>query len=434
MARGLGGRGAVVLAAAIAGVLAWTEVATGQEAGQEMGEATEQEADARLATMATALEAAREDLIEVRRDIHRHPEPSGQEERTAALVADRLRVLGLDVETGVGGHGVVGVLRGGLPGPVVAYRADMDAVHDNSPDPVPFRSEVPGVRHICGHDIHTTVALGVAEALASIRDELTGTVKFVFQPAEENVQGARAMIEDGVLEDPSPSAIFAVHTAPLEVGQIGAIEGLGLPGMDHVRIKVSGGGDPGETARAAARLISGVSTVGPPGSPEPEGDDFIWANARSVLASGGDGYVVVGSVKASGDEAYATAKKQIQEGLELLVPEGTEYSLEYRDRVLPDMVNDVQLVRESYEPLRLALGEENLIPSGSTPYFGEDFAFYQQVIPGAMYWLGVSNSEKGTVGMPHSPGYVADEESIMVGSKAMAAVLLDYLDRAGSGS
>jgi amidohydrolase len=144
------------------------------------------------------LQSVRADLIEVRRDIHRHPEVSGQEERTAWIVAERLRGSGLEVATGVGGHGVVGILRGGKPGPTVAYRADMDAVYSNAPDPVPFASETPGVRHICGHDIHTTVALGVAEALTAIRDELPGTVKFIFQPAEENIQGAYAMIEDRV--------------------------------------------------------------------------------------------------------------------------------------------------------------------------------------------------------------------------------------------
>ena len=213
--RRYGRKGVVVLGVGIASALAGAEAAAGQEA------------DGRLAHMTTALEEAREDLIEVRRDIHRHPEASGQEERTAALVADRLRALGLEVETGVGGHGVVGVLRGGQPGPVVAYRADMDAVRDNSPDPVPFRSELPGVRHICGHDIHTTVALGVAVALSAVRDELPGTVKFVFQPAEENIQGAKAMIEDGVLEDPAPSAIFAVHTAPWRSVRSGPWKGSG---------------------------------------------------------------------------------------------------------------------------------------------------------------------------------------------------------------
>jgi metal-dependent amidase/aminoacylase/carboxypeptidase family protein len=419
----------MLVATGIGGVLAVAEPVLGQDAGPGAGP----DANVRIAHMTVALEDSRAVLIEVRRDIHRHPEPSGQEERTAALVAERLRSLGLDVETGVGGHGVVGVLQGGLPGPVVAYRADMDAVRDNSPDPVPFSSEVPGVRHICGHDIHTTVALGVAEALASIRHELPGTVKFVFQPAEENIQGAKAMIEDGVLEDPAPSAIFAVHTAPLEVGQIGTVEGLGLPGTDVIRVRVTGGEDLAGMASAMARLISGVSTVGPPGSPEPEGDDFIWANARASRLPGGEEYAVSGSVKASGEDQYASAKKQIEDGLKLLATGETRYELEYRDRVLADMINDVQLVRDSEEPLRRVLGAENVISSGSTPYFGEDFAFYQQIIPGALYWLGVSNSEKGTVGMPHSPGYVADEESIMVGSKAMAAVLLDYLERHGEG-
>jgi metal-dependent amidase/aminoacylase/carboxypeptidase family protein len=429
MERGYGRLGAVGAVLGIASMLAGADRAVGQEVGSE----SRQGADDRMRRVEAVLEGARGDLIEVRRDIHRHPELSGQEERTAALVADRLRSLGLEVETGVGGHGVVGVLRGGLPGPVVAYRADMDAVRDNSPDPVSFPSEVPGVRHICGHDIHTTVALGVAQGLAEVRADLPGTVKFIFQPAEENIQGAKAMIEDGVLEDPAPSAIFAVHTAPLEVGQIGTVEGLGLPGLDVIRVRLSGGENLAEVARAAAGLISGVSTVGPPGSPDPEGDDFIWANAGSRRESGGDGYVVRGSVKASGDETYASAKRQITEGLKLLVPEGTRYELDYQDRVLPDMVNDVELVRDSHVPLARVLGEANVIASGSTPYFGEDFAFFQQIIPGAMYWLGVSNAEEGIVGMPHSPGYVADEESILVGSKAMAAVLLDYLERGAAG-
>lgn len=417
-------RGAAVLAAlGTAGASVEVESARAQEA----------EADARLERMSAALEASRVDLIEIRRDIHRHPELSGQEERTAALVAERLNALGLEVRTGVGGHGVVGILRGGNPGPVVAYRADMDAVRDNSPDPVPFRSVVPGVRHICGHDIHTTVALGVAEALAAVRGDLPGTVKFIFQPAEENIQGAKAMIAEGVLEDPAPAAIYAVHTAPLEVGQVGTVEGLGLPGTDIIRVRVTGGDNPGETARAMARLISGTSTVGPPGSPQPEGDSFIWANAGSRRMPGGGEYAVSGSVKASGEDAYASAKKQIKEGLALLAADGTRYELEYQDRVLADMINDVQLVRDSQHPLERAVGAENVIASGSSPYFGEDFAFYQQIIPGAMYWLGVSNADKGTVGAPHSPGYVADEAAILVGSRAMAAVLADYLDRHSPG-
>ncbi len=159
------------------------------------------------------LEELRDDLIELRRDLHRHPEIAGQEERTAKVIAERLKKLGLEVTTGVGGHGVVAVLKGGQPGGVVGFRADMDATLSMMPDPVAeIASVTPGVRHICGHDVHVAVGVGVAEALAALRDELPGTVKFLFQPAEENATGAKAMVADGALGAPTPEAIFTVHT------------------------------------------------------------------------------------------------------------------------------------------------------------------------------------------------------------------------------
>ncbi len=165
-----------------------------------------------LERIGRGLESAKEQLIEVRRDIHRHPEPSGQEKRTAGIVAGRLRALGFEVRDSVGGHGVVAILRGGKPGRVAAFRADMDAVRSDSPDPVPFASQEPGVRHICGHDVHTTVGLGIAEGLAAVREDLPGTVVFIFQPAEENIQGARAMIDAGALR----GRVLGVHPSHLE--------------------------------------------------------------------------------------------------------------------------------------------------------------------------------------------------------------------------
>ncbi len=372
------------------------------------------------------LEIVREDLIEVRRDIHRHPEVSGQEERTAGVVAERLRSLGLEVQTGVGGHGVVGVLVGGKPGPTVAYRADMDAVYSNAPDPVPFASETPGVRHICGHDVHTTVALGIAEGLTAIRDELPGTVKFIFQPAEENIQGALAMIEDGVLGDPAPQAIFAVHSAPLEVGQIGSVEGPALPGLDRVTLTLRGAGDLRDAARTHARAINSVST-GDAAAPS----DYVLAMVGAPRADRERGvWVIEGMVRAGSPEARARAKQQMEEQLAALSQEGISYELDYEEQVLPDMVNEPELVRSTLAAIRSAVGPEGLLEINQiTPYFGEDFAHFQQRIPGAMYWLGVSNSAAGTSGMPHSPDFVADEESIVVGAHAMAAVLLDYLHK-----
>src|SRR5689334_14787638 len=149
-------------------------------------------------------------LVEIRRDLHRHPELSGEESRTAGIVAAKLKALGLEVRTGIGGHGVVGILRGGRPGPLVAYRADMDAVRSNETDPVEFRSVVAGVRHICGHDLHVTIGLGLASALASVRTTLPGSVMFIFQPAEERASGATAMLGAGLFAKEKPAAIFGL--------------------------------------------------------------------------------------------------------------------------------------------------------------------------------------------------------------------------------
>jgi len=177
----------------------------------------------RLAAFVTAREA---DFIAVRRDLHRHPELSGREQRTAGIVAARLKALGLDVRTGVGGYGVVATLTGGRPGPLVAYRAVMDAVPSTAPDPAPFPSEVPGVGHICGHDVHVTIGVGLATALAQVRSDLPGRVMFIFQPAEERATGARAMLDDGLFATGLPVAIFGLHASPLEAGRITSKAGL----------------------------------------------------------------------------------------------------------------------------------------------------------------------------------------------------------------
>jgi len=158
-------------------------------------------------------------LIEQRRDFHMHPELSNREERTARIVAEKLRALGLDVKTGVAKHGVVALLKGAKPGPVVAVRADMDALPIQETIDVPYKSQTPGVKHACGHDVHTTVQLGVAEVLSKMRDRIPGTIKFIFQPAEEGPPGdedggAPLMIKEGALDNPRPLAIFGLHCRP----------------------------------------------------------------------------------------------------------------------------------------------------------------------------------------------------------------------------
>src|SRR6266478_6095985 len=225
------------LVAAVAFILALTQISF----------AVRKPAPTRDQQITQAAEALRAKMVEQRRDFHMHPELSNREERTSRLVAERLREMGLDdVKTGVGKYGVVALLKGSKPGPVVAVRADMDALPIQETIDVPYKSLVPGVKHACGHDAHTTIALGVAEVLSKMRDQIHGSVKFIFQPAEEGAPdgeegGAALMIKEGALDNPRPLAIFGLHTTPeAEAGQIGCRAGAAQASADGFSITIRG--------------------------------------------------------------------------------------------------------------------------------------------------------------------------------------------------
>jgi metal-dependent amidase/aminoacylase/carboxypeptidase family protein len=365
-------------------------------------------------------------LIALRRDLHQHPELSGEEVRTAASVAARLRALGLEVRTGVGGHGVVALLRGSLPGPVVAFRADMDAVASTEPDPVPFSSRRPGVRHICGHDIHTTLALALAEGFAAVRADLPGSLLLVFQPAEERATGARAMLADGVFSLARPDAIYAVHTAPLEVGRFGTEPGPLLAGRDRVTVLLSGRGNLVAAEDSVRAIIQDAGTI----SAAAGGDvpaDFVLAQVWPTQAEAGV-RTVRGSLSIADPSARARARQGIEAGIaRLRMPEVT-VRLTYEERFTPGVTNDAGLAARGDARLRASFGEAAVVRVGVvSPLFSEDFGAFLDEVPGVMYLLGVSNTERGWVGMPHSPGYVADEAAIVIGARALTAILLDRL-------
>jgi amidohydrolase len=368
------------------------------------------------------------ELIAFRRDLHQHPELSGAEVRTAAKVAERLQALGLEVRAGVGGHGVVAVLRGGRPGPTVAYRADMDAVRDRSPDPVEFRSLTPGVRHICGHDIHTTVALALATGLASVRSELPGTVIFLFQPAEERATGARAMLDDGAFEGHRPMAIYALHTAPYEVGQLGTRAGGLLASRDLASIEITGSGDTAAAVRAVEQILRNASTL-PAGTRFVEADPETFTLIEWMRESGRGGSTVVRAdiVLASTAVRRELRARLGREIAALRIP-GIRAAVFYREGVTAGVTNDAALVAQGNAAIRAALGDSAVrLTESVLPAFSEDFGEFQRTVPGVMYFLGVSNAPRGTAGMPHTPNYVADEGSILIGARAMASVMLSRL-------
>lgn len=368
-------------------------------------------------------------LIAIRHDLHQNPEISNQETRTAGIVASHLRELGFTVRTDVGGHGVVGLLKGGRPGPVVAFRADMDAVPSDDADPAPYRSLVPGVRHICGHDIHTTIGLALAAGFASVQSDLTGSVLLIFQPAEERATGARAMLADSVFALARPSAIYAVHTAPLQVGMIGSEPGPLLAGRDEVAITLTG-----PAARTATdtvlSLLRRTGTITPRDARGSVPKDFVLTEIQPPTQMG-DSIVVRATLSIADPDARERTQEYLLSAVGRLQSGGLRTRMSYTAQQIAGVTNEYWLTERGEERIRALLGDAAITRVGVvSPLFSEDFGSFQEQVPGVMYLLGVSNASRGWVGMPHSAAYMADDSAILIGARAMAAVMLGRM-RAG---
>ncbi|MCJ7625692.1 MAG: M20/M25/M40 family metallo-hydrolase, partial [Anaerolineaceae bacterium] len=296
--------------------------------------------------------------------------------------------------------------------------------------------------------VHTSIGLGVAQILASMQDDIPGTVKFVFQPAEENLQGAKAMIKDGALENPRPDLIFAQHVYPMPVGSYIWTQGLFLSGLDAYTVTLSSNNNEGscerlnEIAEECMIAISSLNTIEIPTDLESldaiiddvsEGADYIrdfkifWI--RPGDEKGADQPVSFQfSYKAASDEMKKQAYDQIIEVIkEIAASEQIQFDVEHFFK-LPDTINDPDLVESTFGAIAAAVGEENITEwKGAFPFNGEDFSYFQDEIPGVMFALGCANREKGIIGMPHMPDFDLDEECLVVGTNVMANILLDYL-------
>lgn len=395
-----------------------------------------------------AVERALPSIVEIRHRIHQNPELGNREVETAALVARHLRDLGLEVDTGVAHTGVVAVLRGGRPGPVVAVRADMDALPVTERTDLPFKStkratyqgQEVGVAHACGHDIHTAVQLGVASVLAGLRKDLPGTVKFIFQPAEEGPPqgergGAELMMEEGVLRDPRPSAIFALHSFPdLQVGQIGYTVGPAFAAVDQFRIEIQGrqshgayphlGVDPIVTAAQAVTALQTIRsrTLNP-----------LEPSVVSVgIIRGGERFNIIpekvyleGTVRTYSAEARNEIERRMREILDGVTrAAGGSFALEYV-RNTPATINDAELAQRARPALEGALGKDAVRLVDPT-MGGEDFAYFANEVPGFYFRLGVVKPGTESGGL-HTPTFRADDSAIPVGMRAMARLVVETL-------
>lgn len=404
------------------------------------------QAQSREDTIAKAVESLNESLVAQRRDFHMHPELSNREKRTSGVILQKLKALGIeDIRTGVSGNGLVAVLKGGKPGPVVAIRADMDALPVEETLDVPYKSRNKGVKHACGHDVHMTVALGTAEVLSRMRQDLSGTVKFIFQPAEEGApededSGAARMIREGALDNPRPKAIFAIHTNPsIQAGKIGYAPAAMLASSDTLFIRIAGkkvhaawphqGIDP---IVVSAECIAALQTIR---SRRIDPLEPIVLTIGSI--HGGNRHnIIADEVRLEG--TLRTHNEQVRERAMSLVREivsgvaashSAKAEVSWSSRSNPPTINDTALVQATLPVLRKVLGPANVVEV--PPVMGaEDFAYFQKQIPGFMYWLGVGNTAKGITGALHTPEYDVDESSLLVGVKTMTNVVLDYLDKA----
>jgi amidohydrolase len=390
-------------------------------------------------------------VVAWRRDIHEHPELSNRETRTADLVAQHLRSLGIEVRTGVAHTGVIGVLRGGKPGPVVALRADMDALPVTEAVDVPFASKARatyngqdvGVMHACGHDAHTAMLMGVAEVLAGMRSELPGTVKFIFQPAEEGAPlgeegGAELMIHDGALENPKPAAIFGLHVFPFPTGEIRYRPEGTLASADRFSIVVRGrqthGAQPWrgiDPIVVASQIVLGLQTIAS------RQIDVTAAPAIVTVGAinGGiryniipDSVLMIGTIRtfstAMRDDIHARVRRTAESiaqsaGATAVVTIDTNSAVTY---------NDPALTEKILPTLRAAAGASHVALTAPITA-SEDFSRYQQRIPGVFFFLGIvpPGTDPATAAPNHSPRFYVDEAALPLGVRTMARVAVDYL-------
>jgi amidohydrolase len=403
-------------------------------------------------------DALQSQVIAWRRDFHEHPELGNHEVRTSAIIAKHLQSLGIQVQTGIATTGVVGILKGDKPGPVVALRADMDGLPVIERTPVPFASKVKttyrgqevGVMHACGHDSHMAILMGVAQVLSTMKSELHGTVKFIFQPAEEGVEpgqkgGAEEMVKEGVLENPKVNVVFGLHiNSQTEVGTIGYRPGGTMAGVNDMQIIVKGRSAHGaypwssiDPIVVSAEIINNLQTIVSRNINVTENPAVVTIGA---IKGGNRSNIIPESVEMLGTiRAFTAADEKLMiERIKQIATKTAEaqgataevkipYSSHY-----PVTFNDLALTQKMLPSLQRTAGAKNVLLR--QPVTGaEDFSFYQEKVPGLFFFLGGMPKGGDPIKAPshHTPDFYIDESGFTLGVKALCNLTLDYMNSNG---
>ena len=386
--------------------------------------------------LASTAAALRQQLVAWRRDFHMHPELGFQEHRSAGLIADQLRALGYRVQTGVATTGVVGLLEGRRPGPVVMLRFDMDALPLTEENDAEYASQNPGVMHACGHDAHMAMGLGVATLLAQHLDEMAGTLKLVFQPGEEGMNGAEVMVQAGVMENPRPDLFLATHVwndAP--VGTLNVSPGAVMAAAEKWTCTVRGNGGHGAMPHqtvdpivAVAQIVSALQTVV---SRNVSPLETAVVTVGSV--HGGDAFNVIpaqvdlsGTVRTYSPQVREMVLRRVREVVQGVATAcGVTTELEIT-RLTPAVINDADVASVVRAAAEAVVGPENVLSGGRT-MGSEDAAYFMQDVPGCYFFVGSANPERGLNAPHHNPRFDLDEDALVLGVAVVMHALAHYL-------
>jgi amidohydrolase len=389
-------------------------------------------------------------VVAWRRDFHQNPELSNREFRTSKIVAEHLQKLGMEVRTGVAHTGVVGVLKGGRPGPVVALRADMDALPVTEEVDLPFKSiakgqyngQEVGVMHACGHDNHTAILMGVAEMLSAMKADLPGTVKFIFQPAEENPPvgeegGAPMMLKEGVFENPKVDAIFGLHVFPMEVGHVEYRPAGMMASSDNFYITVKGRQTHGalpwngiDPIVAAAQIVMGIQTLTSRQTdltltPAVVTVGMMHGGVRTNIVP--DSVDMAGTIRTFDEGVRAQLHERLTKTAESIAAASGATATVRIQKMTPVTYNDPPLTGRMVPTLERVLGKSH-VKLGLPTTTAEDFSYYQKAVPGMFFFIGVTPKERlGQAAPNHSPRFFADEGVLVPGMRALANLAVDYL-------
>jgi len=380
-----------------------------------------------------------DEVIKIRRDLHKHPEVGFDLDRTSKKVAKKLNQLGFEVKTKIGKSGVVGIIKGNDNGPTIALRADMDALPMEEETDLPFASVEKGKMHACGHDGHTAILLGVAMVLAEIKDKLKGNVKLIFQPAEEGPGGAEPMLEDGALKEPDVDAIFGLHIwLEIDAGQVGVKKGPLFASIDEVDIKIKGnsahGASPHQGVDAittAAEVINSLQSIvsrkiNPIDSAVVTIGKIEGGYVRNVIA---DKVNLEGTVRALNSEVRKQLEKEICKKVKNITSASdADYEIDYR-HLYPPLLNDEKMTNLVKNNAVEVMESENVIDVKDPTMGGEDFAYFLKKVPGTFFLLGGRNEEKGITAAHHNTHFTFDEDIMTDGIEIMVRSVLDFLER-----